>query len=85
MDWLKLKSLEVPQNPAGNAPVVQRARGAVLKATEQPIDTGTAAGRCFLDMLGVFASSRPTSAESGSWRVSPRQRQPASTKGGRRR
>jgi DNA invertase Pin-like site-specific DNA recombinase len=31
-----------------------RARGAVLKATEQPIDTGTAAGKCFLDMLGVF-------------------------------
>jgi hypothetical protein len=30
-------------------------RGAVLKATEQPIDTGTAAGKCFLDMLGVFA------------------------------
>jgi DNA invertase Pin-like site-specific DNA recombinase len=26
-----------------------------LKATEQPIDTGTAAGKCFLDMLGVFA------------------------------
>ena len=25
------------------------------KATEQPIDTGTAAGKCFLDMLGVFA------------------------------
>jgi DNA invertase Pin-like site-specific DNA recombinase len=32
-----------------------RARCAVLKATEQPIDTGTAAGKCFLDMLGVFA------------------------------
>jgi DNA invertase Pin-like site-specific DNA recombinase len=32
-----------------------RARSAVLKATEQPIDTGTAAGKCFLDMLGVFA------------------------------
>src|SRR5580693_8186318 len=32
-----------------------RTRGAVLKATEQPIDTGTAAGKCFLDMLGVFA------------------------------
>jgi DNA invertase Pin-like site-specific DNA recombinase len=32
-----------------------RARGAVLKATEQPIDTGTAAGKCFLDMVGVFA------------------------------
>jgi DNA invertase Pin-like site-specific DNA recombinase len=32
-----------------------RARGASLKATEQPIDTSTAAGKCFLDMLGVFA------------------------------
>jgi DNA invertase Pin-like site-specific DNA recombinase len=31
-----------------------RARGAALKATEQPIDT-SAAGKCFLDMLGVFA------------------------------
>ena len=27
----------------------------VLKATEQPIDTSTAAGKCFLDMLGAFA------------------------------
>jgi DNA invertase Pin-like site-specific DNA recombinase len=32
-----------------------KARGASLKATEQAIDTGTAAGQCFLDMLGVFA------------------------------
>jgi DNA invertase Pin-like site-specific DNA recombinase len=32
-----------------------RAKGAELKATEQPIDTGTAAGKCFMDMLGVFA------------------------------
>jgi DNA invertase Pin-like site-specific DNA recombinase len=32
-----------------------RARGATLKATEQPIGTSTAAGKCFLDMLGVFA------------------------------
>jgi DNA invertase Pin-like site-specific DNA recombinase len=32
-----------------------RARGATLKATEQPVDTSTAAGKCFLDMLGVFA------------------------------
>ena len=30
-------------------------KGAALKATEQPIDTSTAAGRCFLNMLGVFA------------------------------
>jgi DNA invertase Pin-like site-specific DNA recombinase len=32
-----------------------KAKGASLKATEQPIDTSTAAGKCFLDMLGVFA------------------------------
>jgi DNA invertase Pin-like site-specific DNA recombinase len=32
-----------------------KAQGASLKATEQPTDTGTAAGKCFLDMLGVFA------------------------------
>jgi DNA invertase Pin-like site-specific DNA recombinase len=32
-----------------------KAKGVALKATEQPIDTSTAAGKCFLDMLGVFA------------------------------
>src|SRR6476659_8742219 len=32
-----------------------KGRGASLRATEQPIDTSTAAGKCFLDMLGVFA------------------------------
>lgn len=31
------------------------AKGIALKATEQPIDTSTAAGRAFLQMLGVFA------------------------------
>ena len=30
-------------------------RGVHLKATEQPVDTSTAAGKAFLDMLGVFA------------------------------
>lgn len=30
-------------------------RGVALKATEQPIDTHSAAGKAFLDMLGVFA------------------------------
>jgi len=30
-------------------------KGVALKATEQPIDTTTAAGKAFLDMLGVFA------------------------------
>jgi DNA invertase Pin-like site-specific DNA recombinase len=32
-----------------------RAKGVSLRATEQPIDTSTAAGKAFLDMLGVFA------------------------------
>jgi DNA invertase Pin-like site-specific DNA recombinase len=32
-----------------------KAKGVHLKATEQPIDTSTAAGKAFLDMLGVFA------------------------------
>ena len=31
------------------------AKGASLQATEQPIDTSTASGKAFLQMLGVFA------------------------------
>jgi DNA invertase Pin-like site-specific DNA recombinase len=31
------------------------AKGAALRATEQPIDTSTASGKAFLGMLGVFA------------------------------
>ena len=30
-------------------------KGVTLKATEQPIDTSSPAGKAFLDMLGVFA------------------------------
>ena len=30
-------------------------KGVALRATEQPVDTGTATGKAFLDMLGVFA------------------------------
>ena len=30
-------------------------KGVTLTATEQPIDTKTASGKCFLDMLGVFS------------------------------
>ena len=32
-----------------------RSKGAALVATEQPIDTTTAAGKAFLDMLSVFS------------------------------
>ncbi len=46
-------------NPAKHAPF-KRAfspplTAVALRATEQPVDTGTAAGKAFLDMLGVFA------------------------------
>src|SRR2546423_14974062 len=32
-----------------------KSRGAALRATEQPIDTSTAAGKMFFDVLGAFA------------------------------
>lgn len=32
-----------------------REKGAALACTEQPVDTSTAAGKMFLDLLGVFA------------------------------
>lgn len=32
-----------------------KAKGATLKATEQPIDTSTPLGKCIVDLLGVFA------------------------------
>jgi DNA invertase Pin-like site-specific DNA recombinase len=57
-----LDSPQKPDSPAarsigGLQDIVRavKAKGAALKATEQPIDTATAAGKCFLDMLGVFA------------------------------
>lgn len=39
------------------ASIVSRleAKGVSLRVLEQPVDTSTAAGRCFLQMLGVFA------------------------------
>ena len=45
-----------------------KAKGATLKATEQPIDTSSAAGKAFLDMLGSSPSLRQTSAASARWR-----------------
>jgi len=41
-----------------------RSRGASLKATEQPIDTSTAAGKCFpRSWAGVFAEFDDQSSE----------------------
>ncbi len=42
-----------------------RARGVTLRATEQPIDTSNAAGKAFLDMLGVFAEFETTLRAEG--------------------
>jgi DNA invertase Pin-like site-specific DNA recombinase len=49
-----------------------RAKGASLKATEQPIDTSTSAGKCFLDM-GVARDElklmvRGRSGHGSSWK-----------------
>jgi hypothetical protein len=58
-----------------------RARRAALslKATEQPIDTGTATGKCFLDMPGVFAEFETSlRRESRQARQHDRQIQDAS-------
>ena len=62
-----------------------KAKGAALKAIEQPIDTSTAAGKCFLDMLGVFASSRRTCDANASSKGSPKPRPQASTRAAHRR
>jgi len=57
-----------------------------LKATEQPIDTSTAAGKCFLDMLGVFAEFETNlRRERASSRASPRPKRQASTRAARLR
>jgi DNA invertase Pin-like site-specific DNA recombinase len=42
-------------SPNGPCQRAIKGKGASLRATEQPIDTSTAAGKAFLDTLGVFA------------------------------
>jgi len=37
--------------------------------TEPPIDTGTAAGKCFLEMLGVFAEFETNRRKGGRWGI----------------
>ena len=56
-----------------------KTRGAALRATEQPIDTSTAAGKAFLDMLGVFAEFETNLRRERSWKASLRPRRGAST------
>jgi hypothetical protein len=53
-----------------------KAKGVELRATEQAIDTTTAAGKCFVDMRGVFAEfeTNLTLDARDSLRASRRQR-----------
>ena len=45
-----------------------------LRATEQSINTGTAASKAFLNMLGVFAEFESKYARRGRPKASPQQR-----------
>ena len=60
-------------------------KGVHLKATEQPIDTSTSAGKAFLGMLAVSsASSKPTCGASDRWTASTLLRRGASTRAAHR-
>jgi hypothetical protein len=58
----------------------QGERGSHLEAREPPVDTSTAAGKCFFDLLSAFLE-RPTCERSASLRVSPRPTASASATG----
>jgi DNA invertase Pin-like site-specific DNA recombinase len=47
----------------------------------QPIDTSTAAGKCFLDMLGVFAEFETNLGQERQLEASTRPRRPCVYKG----
>jgi plasmid stability protein len=47
----------------------RKERRVALSATEQPINTGTAAGKAFLDMLGVFAEFETNLRKAGGSRA----------------
>jgi DNA invertase Pin-like site-specific DNA recombinase len=52
------------------------------RATEQPIDTGTAAGKCFLDMLGVFAEFETNLRKERQFEGVAKAKAAVSTRGG---
>jgi Resolvase, N terminal domain len=62
-----------------------RERRVTLRATEQPIDTGTAAGKAFLDMLGVFAEFETNLRKERQVKALPQQSYAACTRAGSRR
>ena len=62
-----------------------KAKGAVLKAAEQPINTSSAAEKAFLDMLGVFAEFETNLRKEHQLKASLRRRPRVSTKAVRQR
>ena len=60
-------------------------RRVILRATEQPIDTGTAAGKAFLDMLGVFAEFETTCVRNAKRKALPQPRRAVSIRVASRR
>ena len=59
-------------------------KGAHLAATEQPVDTSTAAGKAFFDMLGVFAEFETNLRRERQAEGSPRRSNAAPIAGARR-
>lgn len=62
-----------------------QAKGASLKATEQPIDTTTAAGKAFLDMVEVFAELETKFRKERQLEGIAKARAEGAYKGGKRR
>lgn len=60
-------------------------KGVTLKATEQPVDTSTAAGKAFFHMLGVFAEFETNLRREQQMEASPPRRRVASTRAAGRR
>ena len=55
-------------------------KGVTISATEQPIDTKTSAGKCFLDMLGVFGEFETNLRKNVRWKVFSKQKRKVSIK-----
>src|ERR1700737_1868998 len=62
-----------------------RAAGVTLRATEQPIDTSSAAGRRSSTCSACLPNSRPICVENGKWKGSLKRRPRVSTPGASRR
>jgi DNA invertase Pin-like site-specific DNA recombinase len=62
-----------------------KVKGVALKASDQPIDTGSAVGKAFLDMLGVFAEFETSLRRERQLEGIKAARPEASTRGASRR